>query len=185
MTATQRSSFIASFSISLRLILPLLSRCDWRPGGFRVGFLPDRERGASSAAPAPSQSRRRERSDMTGRSIGCAALLALMVLSPAKSQGADGPVGLQVRWAADPPRSGLQAVCGHVSNDRPMTAVRVRLRVEGLNEQGAVTGQREAEVLGQVPSGGNALYCITMFAGAATYRVTVVGVEWTGGSDGS
>jgi hypothetical protein len=66
-----------------------------------------------------------------------------------------------------------------------MTAVRVRLRVEGLNEQGAVTGQREAEVLGQVPSGGSALYCITMFAGAATYRVTVVGVDWTGGSDGS
>ncbi len=47
-----------------------------------------------------------------------------------------------------------------------------------------MTGQREAEVLGQVPSGGSPLYCISMFAGAATYRVTVVGVQWTGGSDG-
>src|SRR4029077_5328178 len=117
--------------------------------------------------------------------VGGAPLLTSIFMSPAKSQGADGPVGLQVRWAADPPRSGLQAVCGHVSNDRPMTAVRVRLRVGGLKEHGDVTGPREAEVLGQVPSGGNALYCITMFAGAATYRVTVVGVEWTGGSDGS
>src|SRR5260370_41514063 len=121
MTATQGSSFIASLSISLRLILPFLSRCDWRPGGFRVGFLPDRERGASSAAPAPSQSRRRERSDMTGRSMGGAALLALMVLSPAKSQGADGPVGLHVRWTATPPPTGLQAAGGRVPKHPPVT----------------------------------------------------------------
>jgi hypothetical protein len=123
---------------------------------------------------------------MLRRWVGCAALMGLLVLSPAGGQGegADGPVGLQVRWEVAPVRSGLQAVCGHVSNERPMTAARVRLRVEGLNEQGGVTGQREAEVLGQVPSGGSALYCISMFAGAATYRVTVVGVQWTGGSDG-
>jgi hypothetical protein len=121
---------------------------------------------------------------MTGRWMGYAALLTLMVLSPAKSQGADGPAGLQVQWAVDPPRSGLQAVCGHVFNDRPRSAAHVRLRVEGLDERGGVTGQREAEVLGQVPSGGSALYCITMFAGAATYRVTVIGADWAAGADG-
>ncbi|HEX9477448.1 MAG TPA: hypothetical protein VGA90_01740 [Methylomirabilota bacterium] len=65
-----------------------------------------------------------------------------------------------------------------------MSAAHVRLRVEGLDERGGVTGRREAEVLGQVPSGGSALYCITMFAGAATYRVTVIGADWTAGSDG-
>src|ERR1700731_3977467 len=137
---------------------------------FRVGFLLDRERGASSAAPAPSQSRRRERSDMSGRSMACAALLAMMVLSPAKSQGADGPAGLQVRWAVDPPRSGLQAVCGHVFNDRPMSAAHVRLRVEGLDDRGGVTGQREAEVLGQVPSGATRPYSLPFSPGAAPTR---------------
>jgi hypothetical protein len=123
---------------------------------------------------------------MTRRLMRCAALMGLLVLSPAKSHG-EGPVGatpLQVRWEADLPRSGLQAVCGHVSNDRPMSAVHVRLRVEGLDERGGVTGRREADVLGQVPSGGNALYCITMFAGAVTYRVTVIGADWTAGPDG-
>ena len=48
-----------------------------------------------------------------------------------------------------------------------------------------VKGWREADVLGQVPSGGSALYCITMFAGAATYRVTVIRADWTAGPDGS
>jgi hypothetical protein len=122
---------------------------------------------------------------MTRRLWWCAALMGALALSPAKSEG-EGPAAtaLRVQWQADPPRSGLQAVCGHVSNDRPMSAAHVRLRVEGLDERGGVTGRREAEVLGQVPSGGNALYCITMFAGAATYRVTVIGAEWTGGSEG-
>jgi hypothetical protein len=123
---------------------------------------------------------------MTRRLMRCATLMGLLVLSPAVSQ-AEEPVGvtsLQVRWEVDPPRNGLQAVCGHVFNDRPMNAARVRLRVEGLDERGAVTRRREAEVLGQVPSGGSALYCITMFAGAVTYRVTVIGADWTG-SDGS
>ena len=39
-------------------------------------------------------------------------------------------------------------------------------------------------MLGQVPSGGSALYCVTMFAGASTYRVTVIGADWTAGADG-
>jgi len=122
---------------------------------------------------------------MTRRSWWCAALMGALLVSPAKSQG-EGPAAaaLRVQWQADPPHSGLQAVCGHVANDRTMSAAHVRLRVEGLDERGGVTGRREAEVLGQVPSGGSALYCITMFAGAATYRVTVIGADWTAGSDG-
>jgi hypothetical protein len=123
---------------------------------------------------------------MTRRVIRGAALMGCLVLSPAMGQ-AQAPgeaIPLRVQWEADAPRSGLQAVCGHVFNDRPTTAVRVRLRVEGLDGRGGVTAQREGDVLGSVPSGGNALYCITMFAGPATYRVTVIGADWTIGSDG-
>lgn len=123
---------------------------------------------------------------MTRRLIRCVLLTGLLVLSPvaSRAEGPEEPTGLRVRWQVDQPHSGLQAVCGHVSNDRPMTAVRVRLRVEGLDAQGGVIARREADVLGQVPSGGNALYCISMFAGAATYRVTVARADWTAGSDG-
>lgn len=123
---------------------------------------------------------------MTRRVMQCAALTGWLILCPAMGQAQEpaGAMSLRVQWEADVPRNGLQAVCGHVFNDRPMSAVRVRLRVEGLDGQGGVTGRREADVLGSVPSGGNTLYCITMFAGAATYRVTVIGADWTAGSDG-
>jgi hypothetical protein len=64
-----------------------------------------------------------------------------------------------------------------VFNDGPMTVGRVRLQVEGLDERGGVTGRRGGDVLG-VSSRSIGLSCISMIAGAATYRVTVVGAEW-------
>jgi hypothetical protein len=114
------------------------------------------------------------------RWIPIGGLVGLLALSPSPSQ-AEEPVGatsLQVRWEADPPLYGVQTICGHVLNERPESAAHVRLRVEGLDERGGVAGRREADVLGQVPSRGNALFCISMLAGAATYRVTVVRADW-------
>jgi hypothetical protein len=107
-------------------------------------------------------------------------LLGLLALcaSPSRAQEPAGDPALRVRWEADPPLHGLQTVCGRVINDRPVSAGRVRLRVEGLDERGGVTSRRETEVVGQVPSNGSGLFCITMPAGAATYRVTVVSVSW-------
>jgi hypothetical protein len=65
-----------------------------------------------------------------------------------------------------------------VFNDGPVDARRVRVRVEGLDERGGVTGRRDGEVLGKVWSRGIGLFCLTTSAGAATYRVTIIGVEW-------
>ena len=59
----------------------------------------------------------------------------------------------------------------------PMDVTHVT-RVEGLDERGGVTGRRDGDVLGQVWSRGIGLFCLTTSAGAATYRVTIVGVEW-------
>ncbi len=88
------------------------------------------------------------------------------------------PSVLRVRWEADPPASGLQAVCGRVSNDSRADARRVRVRVEGLDERAGVVSRRDGEVLGQVSARGLGRFCLTMAAGAASYRVTIIGIEW-------
>ena len=122
---------------------------------------------------------------MTTRLMQRLALVGLLALSPSTSQ-AQEPVGataLRIRWESDPPVHGLQTVCGRVFNDGPVDARRVRVRVEGLDERGGVTGRRDGDVVGQVWSRGIGLFCVTMSAGAATYRVTIVGAEWVAGPE--
>jgi len=119
---------------------------------------------------------------MTIRLIRCVALAGLLVSAPATGVAQD-VTALRVRWDVDQPVSGLLTVCGRVFNDRPMSAVRVRVRAEGLDERGGVVSQREGQVLGQISSGSAGLFCITMAAGPASYRVTVIGADWTGGTD--
>lgn len=117
---------------------------------------------------------------MAMRLMRYTALLGLLVLlpstGPAQETGDAGP--LRIRWEADPPAQGLQTVCGRVFNDRPMSARRVRVRVEGLDARGEVTGRREGDVLGQISSRSAGLFCIVMAAGAASYRVTIATAEW-------
>lgn len=116
---------------------------------------------------------------MTTRLMRLLAFMGLLALSPSTSQ-AQEPVGataLRIQWEVDQPVSGLQTVCGRAFNDGPVDASRVRVRVEGLDERGGVTRHRDGDV-GQVWSRSIARFCLTMSAGAATYRVTIVGVEW-------
>jgi hypothetical protein len=108
------------------------------------------------------------------------AVVGLLALSSSTGL-AQEPVGatpLRIRWEADAPAYGLQAVCGRVFNDGPVDARRVRVRVEGLDEHGGVTARRDGDVVGQISSRGIGRFCLTMSAGAATYRVTIVGAEW-------
>ena len=117
---------------------------------------------------------------MTTRLMRHLAFMGLLALYPSTSQ-AQEPVGataLRIQWESDQPVSGLQAVCGRVFNDGPVDARRVRVRVEGLDERGGVTQRRDGDVLGRVSSRGIGRFCLTMSAGAATHRVTIVGVEW-------
>lgn len=85
---------------------------------------------------------------------------------------------LRILWEADPPASGLQAVCGRVFNDSRTDARRVRVRVEGLDERAGVVTRRDGDVLGQLSTRGLGRFCLTMVAGATSYRVTIIGVEW-------
>ena len=114
------------------------------------------------------------------RALRYLASFGLLVLSASASQGQQsaGATPLRVIWESDPPAYGLQAVCGRVFNDGPVDARRVRVRVEGLNERGDVTSRRDGDVLGQISSRGIGRFCLTMAAGAASYRVTIVLAEW-------
>lgn len=114
------------------------------------------------------------------RALRYLASFGLLALSASASQGQQsaGATPLRVIWESDPPAYGLQAVCGRVFNDGPVDARRVRVRVEGLNERGDVTSRRDGDVLGQVSSRGIGRFCLTMAAGAASYRVTIVLAEW-------
>lgn len=118
---------------------------------------------------------------MTTRLMRRLALVGLLTLSPwtSRAQEPVGATGLRILWEVDPPAQGLQTVCGRVVNDRAVDARRVRVRVEGLDERGDVTRRREGDV-GQVWSRGIGRFCLATSAGAATYRVTIVGVEWAG-----
>jgi hypothetical protein len=41
-----------------------------------------------------------------------------------------------------------------------------------------VMNSSQVEVLGEVPSEGNAIFCVPEPAAATTYRVRVIGVDW-------
>ena len=117
---------------------------------------------------------------MTMRLMRYVVLVGGLVLLPSTSPAQEtvDPTSLRIRWEVDPPASGRQTVCGRVFNDRPMSARRVRLSLEGLDESGGVTVRREGEVLSQISTGSAGLFCISMPAGAASYRVKIVTVEW-------
>jgi hypothetical protein len=114
---------------------------------------------------------------MTRRLVRWVTLMGVLALLPSGSPAQDAS-SLRLRWDVDPPAQGLQTVCGRVFNDQQMSARRVRVRVEGLDERGEVVRRRDGDVLGQISSRSAGLFCVSMAAGAATYRVTVIAVEW-------
>ena len=114
---------------------------------------------------------------MTTRLMRHLAFIGLLALYPSTGHAQD-PASLRLRWEVDPPAHGLQTVCGRVFNDGPVATRRVRLRVEGLNERGDVSGRRDGEVVGGIWPRSIGLFCISMVAGAASYRVTVIGADW-------
>jgi hypothetical protein len=114
------------------------------------------------------------------RVLWSACLMAAVVAGPGVSTAQNAPAEppLRVQWEADPPRDGMQAVCGRVLNDRSATAWHVVLLVEELDGMDRVNNSRQVEVLGEVPSEGYAVFCVPEPAGATTYRVRVIGADW-------
>jgi hypothetical protein len=59
-----------------------------------------------------------------------------------------------------------------------VAAWHVQLRVDGIDGSDRVVNSKVREVVGDVPSGGSLFFCLLAPAGAATYRVSVVGADW-------
>ena len=120
------------------------------------------------------------RRDARMRSVRHLAFVGLLALfsSTSTAQERVGASPLRIAWELDAPAQGFQAVCGRVFNDGPVDARRVRVRVEGLDERGGVITRRDGDVLGQVSSKSLGRFCLTMAAGAADYRVTILNAEW-------
>ena len=116
---------------------------------------------------------------MITRVLWSACLVAVMVAGPGISAAENSRVEppLRLEWEADPPRDGVQAVCGRVINDRSATAWHVILLVEELDGAERVTNSRQVEVMGEVPSEGYAFFCVPQ-TGATAYRVRVIGADW-------
>ena len=117
---------------------------------------------------------------MIKRVLWSACLMAAVAAGPGVSAAQSSHEGtpLRVQWEADPPRDGLQGVCGRVFNDRPVAAWHVVLLLEALDGMDQVTNSRQIEVLGDVPSEGYAVFCVPEPEGASTYRVRVIGADW-------
>jgi hypothetical protein len=109
-----------------------------------------------------------------------ACVVGAVIAAPASgaAPGEDGRA-LRVEWETDPPRDGMQAVCGAVFNDGALAAQHVRLLVEQLDGAGHVVRRRDLEVLGEVPSGGRSYFCVPEPTGAGTYtyRLRIIAAD--------
>lgn len=111
--------------------------------------------------------------------------LVLVLAGVAAAQPVNGGSddGLRPSWSDSAMADGWRAICGDVRNVRPVAARGVALRVEGRDGAGHVLSTRDRYVPAEVPAGSRAVFCVPMPAGAASYRVTVLGAEW-GGTQG-
>lgn len=110
---------------------------------------------------------------------GCIVAAVVVAASgPVVAPTEDGR-SLRVEWEADPPREGVQAICGAVFNDGTLAAEHVRLLVEQLDGAGNVVRRRDLDVLGEVPAGGRSYFCGPESIGAGTYfyRLRVIGAD--------
>jgi hypothetical protein len=67
----------------------------------------------------------------------------------------------------------VAAVQGSLDNHSPMRIGDVRLRVDTLDERGAVIGECFGWVIGDVPAGGRAYFLIRVPVPGPAYRISV------------
>jgi hypothetical protein len=110
--------------------------------------------------------------------------VALGLMLGAAPAGVAQPAGtaqvpsLRLEWEQVSLRGQWRNLCGRVYNDGSMTARRVFIMFEGLDDGGQVVSSRSAEVIGDVPSRGSAIFCLLVPVKGVTYRVTVPRIDW-------
>ena len=84
---------------------------------------------------------------------------------------AQGRFSFELEEAQTPHRG--KAVEGYVYNGSAWRITNVRLRVESLDDSGAVKGEGSGWVVGDVKAGGRGYFFVLVAPGAASYRATV------------
>jgi hypothetical protein len=117
------------------------------------------------------------------------AVVVTMVLtvdtSAARSQPyslAEGQRDFRVEWRQHQTRQG-PAIGGYVYNNAGMSAAKVSLLVEGLDEAGRPVNTTIGYVVGTVPGLSRAPFDVRV-PGAVSYRVNVLSLEWLKGGGG-
>ena len=119
--------------------------------------------------------------------LGATCALGLAVVVPATglaqqpTQPLSGTVmssDLRVEWEQVSMRGEWRNICGRVYNDNNVTATHVFIRFENVDEAGKVVANRDAEVIGDVPTRGSAIYCTLVQAKGVSYRVSIPRVDW-------
>ena len=81
-------------------------------------------------------------------------------------------------------RKGHPIVWGYIYNQRGMYATRVRILIEQLDRTGKSVGSQTAWVPGDLPRFGRAYFEQPVPTADATYRVSVISLDWFSGGGG-
>jgi hypothetical protein len=93
---------------------------------------------------------------------------------------ADAPY-LHLEWEFESARGDYRNACGRVYNQREVAARHVMILFDGFDAQGKKVSSRWGEVVGDVPPGGYAIFCLQVKAGGAKYQCSISGVDWGAG----
>jgi len=105
-----------------------------------------------------------------------AVILAFAVLTGSARAAEPAPAGPDFRAEAETDKLSRRgpAVSGWLYNDKGIAISNVRLRVEVLDESGAVVGTAEGWIYGNVPGRGRAYFFVVVPRLGGSYRVTVL-----------
>ncbi len=104
------------------------------------------------------------------------AMALLGIVSPAAAQDFGAPPPFRFE-AAPRVLHGAPAVEGYVENTGLHRVSNVRLKVEALDDNGAVIEQVMGWVMGDINAGGRGYFIVALTHAAASHRVTVVSYD--------
>jgi hypothetical protein len=115
---------------------------------------------------------------LIGAALALGSLLAMPAPAPAQTSGTLQAGDLRVEWEQVSMRGEWRNICGRVYNSREVPATHVFIMFDSLDDAGKTVASRYAEVIGDVPNRGSAIFCQLVPAKGVSYRVTVPRVDW-------
>ncbi|HEY7869739.1 MAG TPA: hypothetical protein VIF59_10955 [Methylomirabilota bacterium] len=113
-----------------------------------------------------------------------ALLASLAILSAsaapagAESSGVVNADLLRAEWTVGRTRSGQANVSGYLYNRSIMDAAGVWIRVDRLDDGGAVVQSHRGRIVGDVITGGRSFFEVPVTTADARYQVTVEAARW-------